>query len=325
MKFSVFLVGTLLLCASNAWAARYYVSAGGTGHGQSWASPLGQLQEALRMAKSGDEVWVTNGIYTPSSSHDRSASFHIPPGVSVFGGFKGHESHLDQRNWQQNHTVLSGDLGALGDGSDNSFTIVYFSRASSSTVLDGFTIAHGTAKAFIRGADPKVVGAAIFNDGSLGPSSPTIRNCIFEQNRAREGAAIYNYAAGGECTPQILNCTFKNNWADFNGGAIFNHANKSKCTPKISGCTFIDNRAVYGGGIYNQAESGDCLPQLESSSFANNFSSMSGSVLYNKLKSGSRVYTTIKACQLENNQSAAGSDIDNNSAFVAQAIGLRID
>ena len=55
----------------------YYVkqNAGGNGNGLSWANAFTQLQGALQVAKSGDQVWIAKGTYKPSDGGDRAVFF----------------------------------------------------------------------------------------------------------------------------------------------------------------------------------------------------------------------------------------------------------
>lgn len=302
---------------------RYLVAVGGSGDGSSWGQAFGDLQQALAIASSGDEIWVAAGTYKPSSSLDRNASFHIPVGVSLWGGFNGTETDKAARDWQQNSSILSGDLGLANEPSDNSQTIIYFDQATAGTVLDGFVIEQATANAFARGADPGAAGAAIFNNGANGTSSPLIRNCTFRDNRAREGAAIYNYSANGRCEPQIINCQFIRNEANFNGGAIFNNGDDGICNPKIINCRFIANKAVYGASLLNSARLGECIPLIESSVFKENRTSMGGTVVYNKLGNGDRVYAILTDCTIEENYPAVGTHLENNGRTAALAAGVK--
>ena len=81
-------------------SATWYVNASATGsnNGTSWANAYTDLQSALvNKAQSGDQVWVEQGTYKPTSGTDRTASFNIPDGVAVYGGFAGTETQLTQR------------------------------------------------------------------------------------------------------------------------------------------------------------------------------------------------------------------------------------
>ena len=312
MKKISLATATLILFLGSVSAARYHVATTGGGNGASWSQALPDLQRALAVAAAGDEIWVAAGTYLPTGSGDRTASFRIPSGVAVYGGFQGTETRLGERDWQRHATILSGDLGTPGDPGDNSYTIVYFERASSATILDGFTLSSGRAKGFVRGADPTAAGAAIFNSGANGVSAPTIRHCTFFDNHAREGAGIYNYAGNGRCEPRIVACAFLENKADFNGGAIFNNGDGGVCNPHIIGCHFEGNSAVYGASILNSGRSGVCKPVIEDSVFIANRSGMSGSVVYNTVGADGEVYATLTACRIGDNHSTVGSDVENN-------------
>ncbi len=313
----------LLLAVSHISAKRYHVSFSGYGDGSSWQQAFSDLQAALAVAVAGDEIWVTDGIYHPTTGTDRTASFVIPDGVALYGGFNGTESSLAQRNWQQNKSLLSGDLGQQNDSSDNSHTIVRFHQVGKNTILDGFFLVDGVANGFEEGAELTVAGAAIFNDAHNGVSSPTIRNCIFRNNYAREGGAIYNYAANGVCSPEITNCKFLNNKADFNGGAIFNDGNNGVCNPIVRNCNFESNWSVYGAGILNRGYNGECKPLIAGSIFVDNYSVVRGSAVYNLQEGSGQIAPIIAACRFENNGSTVGEAVEdtNNSNPTASSGG----
>ena len=118
----------------------YFVNSGGNGSGRSWYDAFGSLQEALQIAEEGDQIWVAKGIYYPTDYDDRNASFNIPRGVEVYGGFAGDETAIYSRDARNNITILSGEIGDEESKEDNSFSVVYFSNSCEETILDGFTI-----------------------------------------------------------------------------------------------------------------------------------------------------------------------------------------
>ena len=122
--------------------AQIFVSPNGNGNGSSW-NDAADLQTALAQASYGDQLWLSSGTYLPTNDADRNASFNIPDGVSVYGGFAGHESDIYDRNIEANSTTLSGDIGIQGEHSDNSYTVVLFQGVSEQTLIDGLTIANG--------------------------------------------------------------------------------------------------------------------------------------------------------------------------------------
>ena len=114
-----------------------YVKAGATGsqNGLSWTNAYVDLQAALATAQSGDEIWVAAGTYKPTTGTLRTKSFVMPAGVALYGGFAGGETARNQRDWAANMTLLSGDIGAQGNATDNSYHVVV---GANNTVLDGF-------------------------------------------------------------------------------------------------------------------------------------------------------------------------------------------
>jgi hypothetical protein len=85
--------------------------AAGANNGTNWHDAFTDLHDALGAAKSGDEVWIARGTYTPDrGTKDRTMSFHMVSGVGLYGGFAGWETGRDDRDWKNNETILSGDL-----------------------------------------------------------------------------------------------------------------------------------------------------------------------------------------------------------------------
>lgn len=127
------------------------------GSGSSWSSPLRDLQTALGLARSNptiSAVWVARGRYLAAPAFgDPTLSFDVPGGVTLFGGFAGHETSPDQRDIAANATILSGDLaGNDGPGFtnrfDNSHRVLVGSGAS--LTLDGLTISGGRTSSATR-------------------------------------------------------------------------------------------------------------------------------------------------------------------------------
>ncbi|HRI60590.1 MAG TPA: hypothetical protein PK228_12720, partial [Saprospiraceae bacterium] len=138
MKNILFIIATLGTISPAISQNRLYVNhaAPGVNTGQSWADAYINLQSALQSAQTGDEVWVAEGIYFPTATTERTLSFEPASGVQLYGGFAGTETELAQRDWQVHPTVLSGDIGVVGDSTDNAYNVVYLHQPDSSTVLD---------------------------------------------------------------------------------------------------------------------------------------------------------------------------------------------
>ena len=263
-RHTVFLFSLILMVLMNniVFGDVIYVdvNAGGANNGLSWTNAYNDLQFALNSASSGDQIWVAKGTYFPATNGDRSASFNIPDGVEVYGGFAGTESSLAERTdygvGGTNETILSGDIGTGGDQNDNSYHVVKFSSSvSSSTILDGFTITGGYALDGVL--DDDFVGAGIFVEGS-----PTISQCTIENNNSwSDGPGLYIYNNSGTITPGFSNCTIKTNTAQFGYGGISNEAEGATVNSSFTNCTIISNNinGGAGGGIFNFSDnSGNC-------------------------------------------------------------------
>jgi len=135
----------------------------GRNTGTSWEDAYRSLPAALaRAAKGcGSEIWVAGGIYRPADTV-LMKTFKIPADVSVYGGFAGSETSLDQRSILKYPTVLSGYI----DETTNEDVVVTMN--GNGAVLDGFVI----EKASLRGID----GSGF---------SSTIANCTITNNEER--------------------------------------------------------------------------------------------------------------------------------------------
>lgn len=103
----------------NADAAIYYVNASAPGgDGTSWSKAFKTLTPALNAASSSsvpNQIWVAAGTYKPTTTcGNMTATFQIPSNVAIYGGFKGTETSISQRNRDANPTILSGDICNLG-------------------------------------------------------------------------------------------------------------------------------------------------------------------------------------------------------------------
>ncbi len=267
---------TLILCLALARTGQgriLYVDrdAPSPNDGSSWSSAYWCLQDALKAALNGDEIRVAEGIYKPDqqlvnqggrkglqiiASGDRAATFQLINGVTLKGGYAGFgQDDPNARDLVNHQSILSGDLAhddAMVENplelfleptrQDNSYHVVTADRTDSTTVLDGFVVAFGSAtdRAYLNDS-----GGGIRNiDGS-----PKISNCFFYSNIALSGGGTWNYRWNGTCNPVFVNCTFEQNAAAYSGGAVDNR-NDSRTQDQIemTNCVIKDNFCAGSGG-----------------------------------------------------------------------------
>lgn len=276
-----------------------YVKAGAHGNGLSWSDAFGDLQQALKVAKAGDQIWVAAGKYLPTTTSDRNISFNILDGVELYGGFAGHESDVDARDWKANRTILSGEIGTPAID-DNSYTVVFTENVSGATIIDGFVITGGAANEPTAKGELGRCGGGWLNRATASESSPIIANCSFENNFGREGAGLYNLSQTGTANPAIRNCRFSQNKAVLDGGAIYNYNNGGVATLYITDCTFEKNEATYGAAIYNKSGKSIEKSVVSNSNFIGNLSYIKGNNIYN-LFEGAENEPIVKNCRFMDN------------------------
>ncbi|MBI1293414.1 PKD domain-containing protein [bacterium] len=319
-----------------------YVDADATGanNGTSWANAYTSLQDALADASSGDQIWVAEGVYYPDqgdgqTDNARNSTFQLKNGVALYGGFAGTESSLDQRNWEANVTVLSGDL----DGNDtvdatgvvidtanltggNAYHVVTGSGTDDTARLDGFTVTAGLANgAFVSPCGPQCGGGMYIVNGNLTianvsfwgssansfgggmynfDSSPTLTNVSFSANSASNGGGgIHNQSSS---SPTLTNVSFSGNSTINSGGGMFNFSS----SPTLTNLSFSGNSANEGGGMYNFQSSS---PTLTDVSFSGNSANDDGGGMYNR-----RSNPTLTNVSFSGNTAGFGGGMYNESS-----------
>ncbi|GLC90057.1 InlB B-repeat-containing protein [Lysinibacillus piscis] len=267
-----------------------YVKKDATGQhtGGSWEDAFTDLQSALDIVQSGQQIWLAAGTYKPTIKIDpadeRTATFQLKNNVALYGGFNGTETDLAQRNWRLNETTLSGDIGIEGDNTDNVYHVLYHPASlqlDATAILDGVTITAGNA----NGITPHEMGGGMLNDAS----SPTLINVTFHDNSAMGGGGMINMNSSSS---SLTNVSFHDNSAQLGGGIV----NFNSSSPSLMNVSFHDNSATdIGGGMLNINSSN---PSLMNAVFYTN-SADGGSAIANEPTSS---FTLINAT-ISDNQS----------------------
>ncbi len=346
MKKLYFLI--LVLLGSHSLFAqtiRYVTPTGsGTGTG-SWANASSDLQGMIDELASLDattfpdrQIWVSAGTYYPTQNvaatvDNRDKAFVLKNGVNLFGGYN---STTGVRDHVNNISILSGDLGTIGDKNDNSYHVVTArvdDLSSAKVIVDGFTISNGNANGtgsvtagFVLN---RYQGGAINLRGTGASKRIEFRNLIITNNESTGfGGAVYAHISlNANDTETLLfdNVKFEANSAGDDGGAIYFlrgtnspsatiinssfvgnlangneggaiFSNSSSTKLTITGCTFEGNKAATGGAI-NAAG----VTNITSSVFKDNESSGSGSAVY---LVHSALSSTIEKTSFEDNISS---------------------
>ena len=229
----------------------------------------------------GDQIWIAAGKYHPvtlandattATNEERAATFNIPTGVLVYGGFAGDEAALVARAGGE--TILSGDL--LGDDetrpdeetrpapgedmtaynaartayaasrNDNSNTVVTINDPG--VTLDGLTITAGEGGTDLDGAGPNrnFGGAGLY--AGVPATGITLTDCTFTGNESVDSGGGATFLG----TATLTGCTFIGNQTPCGagGGAYFEEETT------LTSCIFTSNEANYagGGGAYFEEE-----------------------------------------------------------------------
>lgn len=214
----------------------------GANTGASWADAFTHLQDALAIATPGQEVWVAEGTYYPADDRDPGATFELPAGVVVYGGFMGGEVLLRQRDLERSETTLSCDYAGddiYTDGyADNIHeNCLHVLVAASGARLDGFTVTGGAAD---DGYPDERRGGGIYIQNAAGV---TLANLRFIHNFGREGGGVFAESSPGLT---LENVEFIGNLSESEGGGMLSMDTDFTMT----GARFEANRAGEGGGLY---------------------------------------------------------------------------
>ena len=190
--------------------------------------------------------------------------------------------------------------------------------------MGGAGSTHTSPQAVLSGPNPSD-GAGMLNY----QASPTVRNCVFENNQAFKGGAVYNMTSEGGSAmmpgarstaskaPLFVNCVFRDNLAKGRGGGV---ANDLGTSPTFLNCAFEGNRCLEkGGGMYNDFS---CSPLVINCLFTGNRAVTAGA-MGNDGGSGPVVYHVTFTRNVADDSGPAmyqGTGTSNNPAVIRSVI-----
>lgn len=172
--------------------------------------PGGSIQAAIIAAAPGDEIVVHPGTYAEQINLSGKAI-----------------------------VVRSSDGPAVTtiDGQQSGTVVTCRSGEGPSTVLEGLTITGGRVTSG-QGGGLHIQSA-----------HPTVRNCVFRNNRAQYGGGAFIETAH----PTLVGCVFDHNTSDASAGGVYNY----NLSPAQPAALFVDcvisgnTAATHGGGVRN--------------------------------------------------------------------------
>ena len=199
--------------------------------GSSWATAFRTPEPAFAVARPAAVIAVAAGTYSPSGGS--SASFTVPPGVQLYGGFApggDGASCAQHRPTPLAAVVLDGDLG---EGAHSNHVV----RLGNGSLVDGFTIRNGHADgALVYEHD----GGGVYYTGN--DPETTLRNCTIRDCSALDdGGGVYMY------TGRIGLCRVENCRAADVGGGLWLGIGGSPIT--LHNVAIRNCRARNGGGL----------------------------------------------------------------------------
>lgn len=311
---------------------RYYVSSLGNDEndGTSWQTPFKTFEKAIVSvdANSWNEIWLDMGVQSSSTA------ITIPNKTLIYGGFKGTENSVEERDLGSYTKILSSTNGikVLGHALIDGVEISGARNVSALEIISSDSGLNCSVKVFnSRFIDNENVwGGAILINGNV---TLVVSKCEFYRNNATTcGGAIASPFDGDNVTISIIDCLFDSNGGTNRsgpprGGAIFLQTVKScsimnsyfRCNKMeqggaiydnysnlhIENCVFNSNIARYGQALYGRG--GAILSyyselNIVNSIFSDNCASGNGGAIWAFSNSTEKDTINISACTFMNNQ-----------------------
>ncbi len=318
-----FIAAGVFTCASIAGPLRFVdPDAPPGGNGQLWASAYNDLQTALADAEESagavQAIRLAEGVYKPDGPDgDIFATFNLPAGVSLLGGFAGVGAEdPNLRDPERFVTILSGDLngndGPIVDTDDPSrldnVAAVLTIAIGSGALIDGVTITSGNGLG-LDGGGVRAVGTIV-----------EFRNCRFTSNAAERGGAAFFDSTD----VRLFKCAFDDNAANDAGGAVFNGngCTTGQCELRVEYCAFDANRATGGPDGEGGAIWGGGCPVIVGSTFTGNEASAVGGAVWLE-ECATAPPQILQSVFIDNHADVGGAVAEFDDSLVVDSIFLQ--
>jgi predicted outer membrane repeat protein len=263
-----------LVVAGECCAQVYVAQTGDNTTGDSWATALFSIHDAVAQAASGGEdVWIAAGHYSIGSP------ITMQSGVALYGGFPSTGNPgFDDRDPSEYATTLDGqgaadnlivcdnvsgvridglmltDCIGGGPGYAGSGAIACVGGSSDVTIVDcvlegnrisgfGGGVNVDNAGAIVTGCEFRYNSASEGGGLKLHRAQATVTDCLFHGNSARDGGGISGY----DCSITVNRCTFTGNRGTYGSGGVDIHQSNEI---NITNCLVVGNTSTdHGGGI----------------------------------------------------------------------------
>jgi len=241
------------------------------GDGTSPSTAYQRLSDALIVASSGDTVLVAGGVHIPDSDSNpatpptRAATFLIPEGVVVGGGYHGCTfgspggPDCDDALARDEESILDGNIGDAGLSSDNCLHVVMIANVAPAgqnggllTRLEGFTIRNGNSTPDVTDPPPpesfpcccNTSNPEVFKPGGacdcVGSDPPASFGEIGVPGDGGAGVHLHNVSD----RVFVVDCRIESCTGKFGGGM------RCVCaSPIVADCVFVSNYAQNGAGL----------------------------------------------------------------------------
>ncbi len=196
------LLAMSLAIASLASATTYLVRPDGTGD-------YPTIQAAIDAAAPGDEVVLSDGVFTGSGNRDLT--------------FRGKPITVRSDSDVAEQCIID----CQGTAGENHRGFLFVSGETVQSTLRGITIING----YMSGTAIGSGGGALF----IADGSPSIMNCVFLENTAHGGGGVSCYHLS---EPRIVECRFVRNAVPSVGAGLYCYFLGS---PEVVGCVFEEN------------------------------------------------------------------------------------